>query len=66
MTPWFSDLEDQEQDAIAMIYRAQADLAMLVELMARDRGVRLAAKPLAYLAVFDHELERTMPTMARH
>lgn len=63
------DLDSPEQtreDDITLVYQTQAALAMLAELLARDRHARLPARQTAYMAILEHEIAERSPSIRRH
>lgn len=62
----FDDAEQTREDDITMIYQTQAALAMLAELLARDRSARLSDRAASHMAILEFEITAKTPSLRRH
>lgn len=59
-------IEQTREDDIALVYQTQAALAMLAELLARDRHARLASSQTALMMVLEYKITALSPSTRRH
>lgn len=60
------EIESTRDDDIQLVYQTQAALAMLAELLARDRHARLPLMQAARMVVLEHEIAELSPSTRRH
>lgn len=67
MTLFADDFPERtREDDITLIYQTQSALAMLAELMARDRHARLASSQTALMMVLEYKITELSPSTRRH
>ena len=57
---------NQRFQDIQLVYQTQAALAMLAELLARDRYARLPLTQAARMVILEHEIAELSPSTRRH
>lgn len=60
------ETEQTREDDITLVYQTQAALAMLAELLARDRNARLPERQMVYLTIIEHEITKRSPSLRKH
>ena len=60
------ETEQTREDDITLVYQTQAALAMLAELLARDRYARLPLSQAARMLVLEHEIAERSPSLRKH